>query len=85
MESHDDEWCKHNFDNKIEFIKRYCEDKNVKLFSMTLYDLIPIIDHADKWPLSRLGHHYAPTWHNQVANIFIDIMAGKLTPAMRKE
>jgi hypothetical protein len=37
---------------------------------MALYDLIPYIDHADRWPLSKLGHHYSPVWHQWVADIF---------------
>ena len=70
MESHNDEWLANNFRKQVDIVKQLCKDKNIKLVDMTLYDLIPYMDHADKWPLSKLGHHYAPSWHKQVADIF---------------
>ena len=70
METHDDEWCKSNFKKNIEDLKAICVHHEAKLIDMTLYDLIPYIDHADRWPLSKLGHHYAPKWHGWVAELF---------------
>jgi hypothetical protein len=68
METATDEWLKNNFIKQMEIVKELCKD--IKLIDITLYDLIPFIDHSDKWPLSKLGHHYNKQWHQWVANIF---------------
>ena len=70
METATDEWLQENFNTQVAKVKQYCNSVNAKLVDITLYDLIPYIDHADKWPLSRLGHHYSPLWHTWVADIF---------------
>jgi hypothetical protein len=70
MESHPDSWLLNNFQKQTQILQSLCNNNNVQLIGMTLYDLIPYIDHADCWPVSKLGHHYAPTWHQQVADIF---------------
>jgi hypothetical protein len=70
MERHTDSWCLDNFQKKVTQFKNFCVGNNIKLIDMTLYDLIPYMDHADRWPSSKLGHHYAPSWHKQVADIF---------------
>lgn len=71
MATHTEEWCQDNFQKQIKIINNICKNHNVQLISMSLYDLTEYIDHADRWPLSKLGHHYAPSWHHQVANIFL--------------
>jgi hypothetical protein len=68
MKSHPEEWLHENFNKQVSLVRELCKD--ISLNMMTLYDLIPFIDHADKWPLSKLGHHYAPEWHQWVADIF---------------
>jgi len=68
METATEEWLKENFEKQRNYANDLC--KNTKLIDMTLYDLIPYIDHADKWPLSKLGHHYNEEWHQWVADIF---------------
>jgi len=70
MESATTEWLTNNFNKHVASLIECCNSSNVKLVHMTLYDLIPHIDHADKWPLSKLGHHYSPVWHQWVADIF---------------
>ena len=70
METHTEEWLKNNFRHQVNTMNQYCNQRNIKLIDMSLYDLIPYIDHADQWPLSKLGHHYASSWHKQVADIF---------------
>ena len=70
METATEEWLRDNFSKQVNYIIQLCETKNIKLVHMELYDLIPHIDHADKWPISKLGHHYAPVWHTWVADIF---------------
>lgn len=70
METATDEWLRHNFDTKVKFVREFCSSAGIQLVDMTLYDLIPYIDHADRWPLSKLGHHYSPVWHQWVADIF---------------
>jgi hypothetical protein len=70
METHTEEWLINNFSTNTKKMRELCENKNIKLVDMTLYDLIPYIDHADTWPISKLGHHYAPEWHTKVADIF---------------
>lgn len=72
MKTHDDKWCQQNFAKNLGDMRYLCELHNSRLIDMTLYDLIPYIDHADRWPLSKLGHHYAPEWHQWVADIFSD-------------
>lgn len=70
MEMATEEWLQENFVKQQNSIKTLCVEHNIKLVDMTLYDLIPYIDHADRWPLSKLGHHYSPVWHNWVSDIF---------------
>jgi hypothetical protein len=70
METATDSWLEDNFTKQQNSLRNYCKSSNIKLVEMTLYDLIPYIDHADRWPLSKLGHHYSPVWHQWVANIF---------------
>jgi len=69
MEIATDEWLQENFEKQQNSLRNCCQGYNIKLVEMTLYDLIPYIDHADKWPLSKLGHHYSPLWHSWVADI----------------
>jgi len=70
MEMATDEWLQENFSKHVSYVREYCSLRNTKLIDISLYDLIPYMDHADKWPLSKLGHHYGPVWHSQVADIF---------------
>lgn len=70
MKTATDDWLRENFNKQVLTIKEYCSKNNIKLIDMTLYDLIEYIDHADRWPLSTLGHHYSEVWHQWVANIF---------------
>lgn len=70
METHDDNWCRENFSRNLIDLKSICKQNQCRLIDMTLYDMIPHIDHADRWPISKLGHHYAPEWHQWVSNLF---------------
>ena len=70
MKDHDESWLKNNFKQRVAQANAICENKGIKLVDMTLSDLIPYIDYPDKWPLSKLGHHFNNIWHNQVATIF---------------
>lgn len=69
METHTDEWCLNNFRNMTEEMKLLCNNYGIELKQMTLYDLIPYIDHADRWPVNQTGTHYSSQWHQWVANI----------------
>jgi hypothetical protein len=71
MEFHNDDWCKNNFATQVDHLQKICDQNSVNLIGMTLYDLIPYLDHSDTWPLSEDGHHYAPQWHQQVAELFL--------------
>jgi len=71
MPTHDDDWCRMNFSKNLSALKKVCAEQSARLIDMTLYDLIPFIDHADRWPLSKLGHHYSPEWHQWVADLFV--------------
>jgi len=71
MATHDDDWCRWNFSKNLSDLKKICTEQNARLIDMTLYDLIPFIDHADRWPLSKLRHHYSPIWHEWVAELFV--------------
>lgn len=70
MKTHDEDWLRNNFKNQTDQFRQLCKEKNIHLVDMTLYNLIPYINHADQWPLSKLGHHYGPVWHSWVADIF---------------
>jgi hypothetical protein len=70
MDTRDESWLKKNFETQTKVFSDFCKDNDVKLIDMTLYDLVPYIDNADRWPLSQLGHHYSPDWHQWVADIF---------------
>jgi hypothetical protein len=70
MESHPESWLLNNFQNQVATLHSLCDTHGIQLVDMTLYDLTEYIDHADRWPLSKLGHHFAPEWHQQVASIF---------------
>lgn len=85
MSTHDDAWCLENFQNKVTQFKNFCVENNVKLVDMSLYDLIPYMDHADRWPLSKLGHHYSPVWHQQVADIFLNALNNNIQHPIANE
>ena len=68
MEIATDNWLQNNYIKQITLAREMC--RNIKLVEMTLYDLISFIDHADRWPVSKLGHHYSEVWHTWVADIF---------------
>jgi hypothetical protein len=70
MEMATDEWLQDNFTKQQDTVRNYCKEHRIKLVDITLYDLVPYFDNADRWPLSRLGHHYSPVWHTRVADIF---------------
>lgn len=70
MQSHPESWLLSNFQTQLKKMQDLCNILNIRLIGMTLDDLIPYIDHADRWPLSKLGHHYSPVWHQWVADIF---------------
>jgi hypothetical protein len=71
MEEWTEEKLKQNFSNKQNKIKNFCNEKNIKLIALDFEDLATYIDHADRWPKSKLGHHNAPIWHKWVADIFL--------------
>ena len=85
MQTANDDWLKNNFSKQVNIFKNLCNNKKIKLVDMTLYDLIPYMDHADKWPLSKLGHHYAPIWHEQVAKIFEIALVNNITHPLNNE
>ena len=70
MQTHNVDWCRDNFSNSVKILHDFCLQHSINLVDMTLYNLIPYLDHADCWPLSKPGHHYAPEWHAQVADLF---------------
>jgi hypothetical protein len=70
MKTATDKWLKENFELQQQRFRHLCNNNRIKLIEMTLYDLVPYIDHSDRWPLSKLGHHYSPVWHIWVADIF---------------
>jgi hypothetical protein len=68
MDTATDEFLKENYLKHVNTVHELC--KGIDLVDISLYDLISFIDHADKWPLSLLGHHYNHVWHEWVADIF---------------
>jgi hypothetical protein len=85
IETHNDIWCRENFKNKTSEFRLMCNEKNIQLVDITLYNLIPYIDHADRWPVSKLGHHYAPEWHQWVANVFKELQLNNATVELAYE
>jgi hypothetical protein len=83
MEKCNESWLKENFDIQVSAFKNLCKDNNIRLVDMTLYDLIPYLDHADRWPVSKLGHHYAPSWHKSVADLFADTLKNNIQHSLR--
>ena len=71
MEQATNEWLNENFEKQRAYVKNLCKD--LKLIDITLYDLIPYIDHADRWPLADNGSHFNHLWHNWVADIFYNL------------
>lgn len=69
METATEAWLQDNFTKQVNILVEFCNNR-AKLVHMTLYDLIPYIDHPDRWPISKLGHHYSPVWHTWIADIF---------------
>jgi len=70
MEKNSKEWLLNNFNQQVNNFRNWCNKNKIKLIDLTLYNLISYIDRADVWPISKLGHHYAPEWHSKVAEIF---------------
>lgn len=70
MEMATDQWLQENFQRQVNQVRSYCAANDIQLHDMTLYDLIPYIDHADRWPLASDGWHYSSVWHDWVADIF---------------
>lgn len=70
MDTHNEQWCRTNFWENLRQLHSLCSINNIRFVDMSLYDLTPYLDHADKWPLSKLGHHFAPEWHQKVADLF---------------
>jgi len=69
MSTATDSWLIENFEKQRAIAKKLCKD--IKLIDMTLYDLIPYIDHADRWPQTDDGTgHFNHVWHQWVADIF---------------
>ena len=70
METATEEWLLSNFKSAQDKVTYTCRKNNIKLRTLTLYDLIPIIDHADRWPIAANETHFNHKWHNLVAEIF---------------
>ena len=82
MESHPTSWLLDNFQKHTRILRSLCDDNRIQLVDMTLYDLIPYIDHADTWPISQLGHHYAASWHQSIADIFKNAQMNNIEHAL---
>ncbi len=85
METHTNKWLIDNFIKRTKVVRDFCKNNNIELFDMTLYDLIPYIDHADTWPLSKIGHHFSPLWHSWVADIFKNAKNNNIMHDLRNE
>lgn len=85
MEKYNEKWLIENFNKKVNGFRQWCQEQNLRLVDLTLYDLIPYIDHADTWPISKLGHHYAPEWHIKVAKIFKNSYENNIVSSLRYE
>lgn len=85
METHTTDWLIENFSKKVTMLHDFCKNSHINLIDMTLYDLIPYIDYADVWPLSKLGHHFSPVWHSWVADIFRNSYINNIKHTLRHE
>lgn len=85
MDTYNESWLKQNFQNQVNKVRNYCRAHQIRIIDMTLYDLIPFIDHADKWPKSKLGHHNSEIWHGWVSDIFANARQNNLMFPLRYE
>lgn len=70
MEIYTESWLRNNFAQQVAKVKKTCNDNDIKLYHMTLYDITPYHNHADRWPKGTDDCHYGPEWHQWVANLF---------------
>jgi hypothetical protein len=70
METHDDDWCKNNFNKQCNNMRLMCDLYDILFVDLSLYDLETIIDHSDTWPKGTDGSHNGPQWHRWVADLF---------------
>ena len=71
MENATEEWLINNFKSKVNLIKE--ESKDIKLVHLSSYNLVPYMDHADRWPKAKDNSHNSPVWNQQLADIFYDL------------
>ena len=66
------DWPEENYKNTVEKARRMYKELNIPLIELTQKDLIPVMDHADKWPRAVNGQHPGKVWHIAAADIFAD-------------
>jgi hypothetical protein len=71
MDTHDEEWCKKNYDIQTSKIFGLCKKYDALLIDLALEDITGIIDHSDLWPKGTDGDHNGPLWHRWLADLFL--------------
>ena len=77
IESHNEEMLKEKYADNLKAAQELCEQYNAKLIGIDWDDLIPVLDHADKWNRGADRMHYDKVWHNGVAETFKQIYNAK--------
>ena len=80
METATDEWLRKNFAEKVEQIVQWCKDQSIRLVHLSDSNLIPYMDHADRWPLAVDKSHFAPEWNQRLADIYYNLYITNTQP-----
>lgn len=70
IKTHSDEWLINNYQHQLKTANSLCNKYNARLIGISWDDLIPVLDHADRWGISVDGSHYDRAWHKGVAETF---------------
>jgi hypothetical protein len=83
MKTATEEWLINNFISKVNLIKE--ESKDIKLVHLSSYNLIPYMDHADRWPIAKDNIHFNFEWHQNLYSIFYELYINNQQPIIVHE
>ena len=77
METYTDEILKEKYNANLKVAQELCVQHDAKLIGISWDDLIPVLDHADKWNRGADGKHFDHIWQCGVAETFKQIYDSK--------
>lgn len=77
MESHSEEMLKEKYANNLKIAQDLCKQHDASLIGISWDDLIPVLDHADRWNRGADNMHFDKVWHAGVAETFKRIYSAK--------